>query len=166
MSFVRVVAASAVILCTREALAQEPADPIRAPEPRSAPVVKRSDDTFDYETSRYEPAGFPLLGGDSDIGFEFGAVGTLSKFGHGIEPYQWNMDAVVALSVKHGPSGNLELTQQQYLWTIDIPGLLDRTVRLIPTRKNLAPVRELPRGQCGIGRYVPALCLFGSGAAY
>ena len=123
-------------------------EPLRAPEPRASPTVKRADENFDYETSRYEPAGFPLIGGDSDIGFEFGAVGTLSKFGHGIEPYQWNMDAVAALSMKRAPSGNLELTQQQYLWTIDLPGLLDRTVRLIPTASYLSTINN---GYFGLG---------------
>jgi hypothetical protein len=88
-------------------------------------------DAVDYERERYEPAGFPLLGGDSDIGFEFGVVGTLSKFGKGAVPYEWNMDLVLALSIKNGPNGR-ELTQQSYQWNVDVPNLYGGKVRLNP----------------------------------
>ena len=88
-------------------------------------------DTVDYNRERYEPAGFPLLGGDSDIGFEFGVVGTLSKFGKGSVPYEWNMDLVLALSIKNGPNGE-ELTQQSYQWNVDVPNLDHGRVRLNP----------------------------------
>jgi hypothetical protein len=79
-----------------------------------------SGETVDYATKRYELAAFPLVGGDSDIGFEFGAVGTLSRFANNSVPYEWNMDLVLAASIKSGPSG-AELTQQNYQWNIDIP---------------------------------------------
>jgi hypothetical protein len=105
------------------------------------------DGAFDYETSRYEPAGFPLIGGSSDIGVEVGAVGTLSKFGYGIRPYQWNMDALVAVSAKSGPRG-LEVTQQNYLWTIDAPGLDGRSLRLIPA---VAYTSTINMGYFGLG---------------
>jgi len=74
----------------------------------------------DYDTRRFEPAGFPLLAGNSDIGFEFGAVGTLSHFGDGTVPYDWNLDLVLALAVKGGPGGE-RITQQSYQANIDIP---------------------------------------------
>ena len=60
----------------------------------------------DYDTHRLEPAGFPLIGGDSDIGFEFGAVGTLTDFGNGIRPYVWNMDLLLAASVEGPPAAS------------------------------------------------------------
>jgi hypothetical protein len=88
-------------------------------------------DQVDYTTRRIEPAGFPLIGGDSDIGFQFGAVGTFSGFGDGVKPYLWNMDLVLSLSVKKGPSG-LELAQQNYLWQLDVPDLFGGGVRLFP----------------------------------
>ncbi len=84
--------------------------------------TKTKPDGADYFTRRYEPAGFPLIGGDSDIGFEFGAVATLTRFADGTKPYVWNMDVVLAASVKSGPTG-AEVAQQHYLWNWDIPGL-------------------------------------------
>ncbi len=103
--------------------------------PEAPPHGRRSkrpaSDDVDYITRRYEPAGFPLIGGDSDIGFEFGAVGTLSSFGDGTKPYLWNMDMLISLSVKEGPSGP-EIAQQNYLWQIDVPNLFGGAVRLNP----------------------------------
>lgn len=96
----------------------------------------------DYTTARYEPAGFPLLGGDSDIGFEFGVVGTLSRFGNGAVPYQWNMDLVLALSVKNGPSGD-EITQQSYQWNVDVPNLDGGRVRLNPQLMYYRTINQL-----------------------
>jgi outer membrane protein assembly factor BamA len=88
-------------------------------------------DTTDYVTRRFEPAGFPLIGGDSDVGLEIGAVGTLSYFSDGVKPYRWNMDLVVSASFKQGPNG-VELAQQNYLWNWDIPGLYGGRLRLNP----------------------------------
>ncbi len=97
---------------------------------------------YDYDTSRFEPAGFPLIGGDSDIGVEFGAVGTLSKLGHGVRPYEWNMDLLAAVSVKSDPSGKPELTQQNYLWQIDIPGLRNGTLRVNPAIAYVSTINQ------------------------
>lgn len=112
--------------------AEEIPAPIR---PAQGPLHKAKPpklaDTGDYWTRRFEPAGFPLIGGDSDIGFEFGAVGTLSYFCCGTKPYAWNMDLLLSASVKQGPSG-LEIAQQNYLWQIDMPGLFDGAMRLNP----------------------------------
>jgi Omp85 superfamily domain len=104
-------------------------------------------DKVDYTTKRYELAGFPLLGGDSDIGFEFGGVATLSRFANGIVPYQWNMDLLLAASVKGGPSG-LELTQENIQWNVDVPGLADGRVR---TNPQLAYNRTINQLYFGIG---------------
>jgi hypothetical protein len=104
-----------------------PLGPLRNPRP---PRTKSSDQG-DYWTERFEPAGFPLIGGDSDIGFEFGAVGTLSYFSGGVKPYRWNMDLLLSASLKQGPNG-LEVAQQNYLWQIDAPGLFGGAVRLNP----------------------------------
>jgi outer membrane protein assembly factor BamA len=109
------------------ALADEPPSP-----PTEAPKSTGKPE-FDYDTSRLEPAGIPLFGGDSDIGVEIGAVATLSKLGHGVRPYEWNMDLLVSVSVKSGPSGHADLTQQNYLWDIDVPGLLGGRLRISPT---------------------------------
>lgn len=92
--------------------------------------------------AQYEPAGFPVIAGNSDIGFEFGGVATLSRFSDGVVPYQWNMDAVVALSVKGGPSG-AEITQQSYQWNIDVPRVAGGWVRLNPQVQYYRTVNQL-----------------------
>ncbi len=96
----------------------------------------------DYTTRRFEPAGFPLLGGDSDIGFEFGVVGTLSRFGDGVVPYKWNMDLVAALSIKNGPYGE-EITQQSYQWNVDVPHVYGGRVRLNPQLMYYRTINQL-----------------------
>jgi len=108
------------------AIARPPQGPLQHPRPPHP-----TDEHLDYFTRRYEPAGIPLFGGDSDVGFEFGAVGTLSYFADGVRPYRWNMDLLLAASVKEGPSG-AELTQQSFLWQIDAPELFGGGVRLNP----------------------------------
>ncbi len=96
----------------------------------------------DYTTHRYEPAGFPLLGGNSDIGFEFGVVGTLSRFGNGAVPYEWNMDLALALSIKNGPTGE-EITQQSYQWNVDVPNFYGGDVRLNPQLLYYRTINQL-----------------------
>ncbi|HEY4107134.1 MAG TPA: BamA/TamA family outer membrane protein [Polyangiaceae bacterium] len=120
----------------------EPDETSRTPSKTDAPSNVDSDDAHDYETPHYEPAGFPLLGGDSDIGFEFGVVGTLSHFANGVVPYQWNMDVVLALSLKSGPHGD-EITQQSYQWNIDVPQVFGGRVRLNPQLLYYRTVNQL-----------------------
>lgn len=132
--------------------------PTAAPAPDAASTASPSDqgpapvphdrrDKVDYWTKRYELAGFPLIGGDSDIGFEFGGVATLSRFAHGIVPYQWNMDLLLAASVKSGPSG-LEFTQENLQYNIDAPGLFGGRVRINP---QVAYNRTINQLYFGIG---------------
>jgi hypothetical protein len=137
-----------------------PLGPLRNPRP---PRTKTSDQG-DYWTERFEPAGFPLIGGDSDIGFEFGAVGTLSYFSGGVKPYRWNMDMLLSASLKQGPAG-LEVAQQNYLWQIDAPGFFGGAVRLNPEVSYNHTVNygyfglgdassgETPAGNANPGRY-------------
>jgi hypothetical protein len=115
-------------------------------KPTAHPVVS-ADEVPDYWTQRYEPAGFPLVGGDSDIGFQFGAVATLTRFDGGVVPYLWNMDFVLAASVKDGPHGG-EIAQQTYLWNWDVPALLSGRVRLNPL---VAYERTINDGYFGLG---------------
>jgi hypothetical protein len=101
----------------------------------------------DYWTPRYEPAGFPIIGGNSDIGFQFGAVGTLTRFEEGVRPYRWNMDLLLTASIKSGTEGT-ELAQQSYLWQWDLPGMLGGKVRLIPL---IYYQRTVNQGYFGLG---------------
>jgi hypothetical protein len=120
--------------------------PPQAPHRRHTPRQPGGDND-DYFTRRYEPAGFPLIGGDTDIGFEFGTVGTLSYFADGVKPYRWNMDLVLSASVKDGPSGP-EIEQQNYLWNFDVPRLFGGAVRLNP---EVSYTHTINYGYFGLG---------------
>jgi len=99
-------------------------------------------DEPDYRARRFEPAGFPLIAGNSDIGVELGVVGTLSRFGYDVVPYLWNMDLVLAASLKNGPNG-LEIAQQSYQWNIDVPSALGGHARLNPQVSYYRTVNQL-----------------------
>jgi hypothetical protein len=120
-----------------------------APAAGRAPDVEApsSGERLDYDTPRFEAAGFPLIGGNSDIGFEFGAVGTLTRLGGGARPYVYNMDLVLAASLKSGPDGT-EITQQNYLWQIDVPHVAGSGVRLNPA---VSYSRTVNQGYFGLG---------------
>ncbi|HWL89407.1 MAG TPA: BamA/TamA family outer membrane protein [Polyangiaceae bacterium] len=115
----------------RKTSGDENLDAKDSPELDAAPDPALGEN-LDYDRSRLEPAAFPVIGGDSDVGVELGAIATFAKFGHGVRPYEWNMDVLAAVSFKSGPSGNPEITQQNYLWQVDVPGLRGGTLRLNP----------------------------------
>ncbi len=132
----RLVIGAALGLWPLRVHAQTPSGPaVQAPPPAvdepAKPPERFDVGQVDYTTPRYEPAGFPLLGGNSDIGFEFGAVGTLTRFERGDQPYLWNMDVVLTGSIKGG-NGRTDLAQQNYLWQWDLPNLADGHLRLNP----------------------------------
>ena len=122
--------------------------------PLRPPKVGSEETSDDYLTPRFEPAGFPLLAGNSDIGFEFGVVGTLTRFADGVVPYRWNADAVVALALKNGPSGQ-EITQQSYQWNIDIPALAGGRIRLNPQVQYYRTINQLYFGLGNASRESP-----------
>jgi hypothetical protein len=135
-----------------ESLLHAPVEPLKlkiippeASAPPPAPTAK-SEET-DYVTDRFEPAGLPLLGGDSDIGFQFGAVGTLSHFANGVRPYAWNMDLVASASMKDGPKG-LQVVQESFLYNGDFPGLWGGRLRLNPQVQYQRTINE---GYFGLG---------------
>lgn len=135
-------------------LATPPASLVTAPPRAGVAPDKLAGDgerPIDYDTARYEPAGFPLLGGTSDIGVMGGFVATLTRFDGGTRPYRWNMDLVVAASAKSGPTGT-EIVQQSYLWQIDVPGLMGGRVRVNPAA---AYERTINMGYYGVGNATP-----------
>jgi len=134
--------------------AEVPPDTAAAPvaAPKARPPKKPPILDTDYVTARYEPAGIPLLGGSSDTGFQFGAVGTLSHFADGIKPYAWNMDLVLTASVKEGPTG-AEIAQESFLWNDDIPGLMGGKLRLNP---QVSYQRTINMGYYGLGNASPS----------
>jgi len=107
--------------------------PLRAPrDMQPSTSAAPSSEAIDYTTPRLEVAGAPLIGGNSDIGFEFGAVATVTRFADGVVPYRWNSDVVLAASLKGGPGG-AEIAQQNYLWQLDVPDLVPKRVRFTIT---------------------------------
>lgn len=95
----------------------------------------------DFTSRRFELAGFPILGGNTDIGFLVGGAATLTRFQSGWRPYYWNMDLVIAASFKSGPSG-LEVAQQAYRWQLDQIGILGGRLRLNPAMFFLRTVNQ------------------------
>jgi hypothetical protein len=63
------------------------------------------------ESSRKDPYEwkiFPVLGGNSDIGFQFGAIGIITRLGPPQVPYHWSLRIQGSLSVKKGPLVGVE----------------------------------------------------------
>ncbi|MEI8259724.1 MAG: hypothetical protein WCJ30_29000, partial [Deltaproteobacteria bacterium] len=117
--------------------------PPRAGEPSPMEHIPLLGDNapVDYATRRYEPAGFPIIGGNTDIGFLIGGAVTLTRFQSGWRPYYWNMDLVVAASFKNGPAG-IEVAQQAYRWQLDQIGVLGGRLRLNPAIFFLRTVNQ------------------------
>jgi hypothetical protein len=85
------------------------------------PPIRDSVEPADVEIlnpHRFEFAGFPIIGGNTDIGVLFGVAGTLSRFEDPIAPYLWNLDVVVSVSAKSEPDG-LGVIQQNQLVHLD-----------------------------------------------
>ena len=73
-----------------------------------------------------EPAqwvGFPLLGGDSDLGFVMGLVGIVSQPKAGQDSYLWQVTVQTSTSVKH-EQDQLEWPLQRHYLRLDYPRLV------------------------------------------
>ncbi len=105
---------------------QMPPAPQDAPgtHPAVAPVSIEPPDegVIDYTTARYEPAGFPLVGGNSDIGLQLGVAGRLVRFAHGAQPYVFRVDLLLTASLRDS-GGKLGVAQQEYICQFDLPNL-------------------------------------------
>ncbi|MBX3190000.1 MAG: BamA/TamA family outer membrane protein [Labilithrix sp.] len=104
---------------------------------------------------RTEYAGFPVIGGSTDIGFQFGVAGTISHVGDGFKPYWWNVDGILSASVKDGPRG-VEIVQQSQAMRWDIPGGGGGKVRLMP---GLFYDKTINSGYFGLGNAAPVVTL-------
>ncbi len=107
--------AFALLLATGSARADEPT---------------RADDPDDPK-ERTEWAGFPVVGGSTDIGVQLGGAGVITHVGNRFKPYWWKVDGLVSVSVKGGPRG-LEIVQQSHDMRWDIPGGAGGKARLMP----------------------------------
>jgi Omp85 superfamily domain len=115
-----------------------------ADSPPSTWATSSQSSTIDYKTPRTEIAGFPLISGNSDIGVQFGAVGTMTRFGGDIKPYRWNFDLLLSTAVKPGEG----FTQYGVRSNIDIPGLYEGRLRLNPA---ISFTRTTNLGYFGLG---------------
>jgi hypothetical protein len=112
---------------------------------------------------RYELAGFPIVGGNSDIGFQFGAAATWTRFYDSARPYLWNVDLLLSASLKDDANG-FRMVQQSHVLRLDMPDLWGSRLR-IDTRASFqrtinagyygqgnATTIDLPPGETTTGR--------------
>jgi hypothetical protein len=88
---------------------------------------KSADSTL--QPRRYELGAFPILAGSTDIGFEFGGAGTLTHFYDQAFPYDWNIDLLLAASIKSDNQG-FRIVQQNYVLRLDDPDFFSSHIRL------------------------------------
>ena len=100
-----------------------------------------------FDPERYELAGFPIVGGNSDIGVQFGGAATWTRFHGGAFPYLWNIDLLLSASAKDD-SGGFRLVQQSHVLRLDAPDLLSGRLRL-DTRASYQ--RTINEGYYGVG---------------
>jgi outer membrane protein assembly factor BamA len=101
---------------------------------------------------RYELAGFPIVGGNSDIGVQFGGAATLTRFYDGAFPYLWNIDLLLSASVKDDQNG-FNLVQQSHVLRLDALDLWSGRLRL-DTRASYQ--RTINMGYYGLGNAATA----------
>lgn len=102
---------------------------------------------------RYELAGFPIVGGNSDIGFQFGAAATWTRFYDTAHPYLWNIDLLLSASLKDDTAG-FRMVQQSHVLRLDAPELFGGQARL-DARGSFQ--RTINQGYYGIGNVTAAL---------
>lgn len=113
----------------------------------------RADDPDDDLKDKTEWAGFPVIGGSTDIGVQMGAAGSVTHVGNKMKPYWWKVDALVSLSVKGGPRGT-EVVQQSHDMRWDIPGGANGKIRLMP---GVFYDKTVNAGYFGLGNATPVI---------
>jgi hypothetical protein len=134
--------ATASITGTLRGGATETAEPPARPGGVEAtPAPQRLD------PRRFEVAGFPIVGGNSDIGVQLGGAATFTRFHDDVQPYLWNIDVLLSVSFK-GEDGHAALIQQNHLLRLDAPSLLDGRLRI---DSKLIFQRTINEGYYGVG---------------
>ena len=126
------------------ALSARAADPVVVPIAVTPPAL---------DPRRYELAGFPIVGGNSDIGVQFGAAATWTRFYDADRPYLWNIDLLLSASLKDDVTG-FGLVQQSHVLRLDAPALFGGRGRL-DARGSFQ--RTINAGYYGIGNVTAAL---------
>jgi hypothetical protein len=116
------------------------------------PVLPALETPPPLDARRYELAGFPIVGGNSDIGVQFGAAATWTRFYDADRPYLWNIDLLLSASLKD--DSGFRLVQQSHVLRLDAPALFDGKGRL-DARGSYQ--RTINAGYYGIGNVTAAL---------
>ncbi|MBI4951875.1 MAG: BamA/TamA family outer membrane protein [Myxococcales bacterium] len=110
-----------------------------APAARAQPTDAETEAEAEAETEvppappdpdRWEPGAFPALNYDSDIGFGFGAVGSVAKFEQGYNPYRLRVEAQLFMSAALDAEKKPYIAYHDHYVKLDLPGLLDGALRL------------------------------------
>lgn len=146
----------AVTLASRHGWASEDNVSRALPPPRAAsdelpPPTKRVGEV--PETEHNELAGAPILGGNTDIGFQIGVAATFTRVSPRYLPYRWKIDGLISASIKGGPRG-VEAAQQSHDMRIDVPRALGGKVRIMP---GIFFERTVNAGYFGVGNAAPAI---------
>jgi hypothetical protein len=78
---------------------------------------------------RTEYAIVPLAGGDTDIGFGGGALGSVARLAPGVQPYVWRLEGTAFVTVKRSGSGMTSPYQDAFVM-LTIANLLGGRARL------------------------------------
>jgi hypothetical protein len=118
----------------------------------ASPDIARADEgelplPQPLQDRRYEVAGFPIIGGSTDIGVQFGVAGTLTRFYDRAFPYLWNVDLLLSGSVKDDQEG-FRFVQQSHVLRLDAPDLFSGRLRL---DSRLSYQRTINMGYYGLG---------------
>jgi len=103
------------------------ATPARAAEQDVEPT---EDAAEDLDPNRWEPAAIPAINYSSDIGFGFGAVGSLARFEEGFNPYRARVQLLVLMAAKEDATGTIGIPFHDHAIELDLPGLWDDLLRL------------------------------------
>jgi hypothetical protein len=141
-----VTAFALVILFAAPASGQSLDSSVSLPSPGVPPLADHRREGL-LDPRRYELAGFPVLGGNSDIGFQFGAAVTWTRFYDTAFPYLWNIDLLLSASLKDDQNG-FRMVQQSHVLRLDAPDLFGGKMRLDSRGSFL---RTINAGYFGVG---------------
>jgi hypothetical protein len=98
-------------------------------DPAATPLVAFGGAEPPLDPRRFELAALPILGGNSDIGFQLGLAATLARFDERSRPYLWDVNLLLSASAKDDADG-FRFVQQSHVLRLDAPDLFGGRVRL------------------------------------
>ena len=110
----------------------------------------RADEPEPLLPDRLEWAILPILSGNTDAGFIFGAALRFTKFEEGCDPYRWSNHTQAMVSVKGG-AGGPSFPVHDDLIRFDLPELAGGSMRLWV---DLAFMRAIDAGYWGVGNAI------------